>query len=162
MKLEVGSTYYDADGQEVEIIYKDDNDPVYTYQGDNHIFYMSSGRTSAMGSHKTDLQRRKGTMTKEEFFEFVESEAAELVDLMRAKNADYTAGGGPFANFEGAQDFGITPIQGLLLRLSDKFQRVKSFAKNGQLEVQGEGVEDAFRDIIGYSYLALGMLNDNK
>lgn len=96
------------------------------------------------------------------FFKFVENEQTQLLELMRAKNADYTNGSGPFANFEVAEDFGVSPLTGLLLRMSDKFQRLKSFSRCGKLEVTGEGVEDAFRDLIGYSYLALGMLKDSK
>lgn len=97
-------------------------------------------------------------MTSEEFFEFVEELQKSQVELMRAKNADYTAGAGPFSNFEGTSDFGVDPLVGLMIRMGDKFQRLKSFAKSGELKVKGEGVEDAFKDLIGYSYLALGML----
>ena len=48
----------------------------------------------------------------------------------------------------------------LVVRCLDKVQRVKSFTKQGILQVEGEGVEDAFKDIIGYSLLALGMLEE--
>ena len=96
------------------------------------------------------------------FFEFVVQEQKDLLNLMRTKNADYTAGAGPFANFECSKEFGVAPLTGLLLRLSDKFQRLKSFARTGALQVPQESVDDAFRDIIGYSYIALGMLNEQK
>lgn len=162
MKIEVDSTYYDAEGNEVEIIFYDATDPTYPYQGDNKKFYTATGRISAIGTSPKDLIKRKGSMNKEEFFEFVEQTQKNMLTLMKAKNKDYTAGQGPFANFEGAADFGVDPLVGLMLRMSDKFQRVKAYAKNNQLAVPGEGLEDAFKDIIGYSHLALGILHDKK
>lgn len=81
--------------------------------------------------------------------------------IMKAKNQDYTAGSGdPFANFRGAESFGMDPLAGLCLRMDDKFQRVKAYFQNGELAVENEGLEDAFKDIIGYSVIALGMLSE--
>lgn len=99
-------------------------------------------------------------MERKEYLEFVAKTFADMLKLIEKKNTDYTAGGGPFANFEQSQDIGIKPIAGLVLRISDKYQRIKSFIKRGKLE--GEGVEDAFLDLIGYSCLALGMIEENK
>jgi hypothetical protein len=101
-------------------------------------------------------------MTTEEYLQFVHQLFLELEDLIKAKNADYTAGSGPFANFKTALDFGIDPIAGLANRMGDKFQRIKSYCKQGKLAVAGEGVEDAFKDLIGYSTLALGMLYEQQ
>ena len=44
--------------------------------------------------------------------------------------------------------------------MQDKMQRIEAYLKSGKLEVPGEGVDDAFRDLIGYSCLALGMLKE--
>ena len=38
----------------------------------------------------------------------------------------------------------------------DKFQRLKSFALNGKLEVKNEGLTDALRDLAGYCSLWYG------
>jgi hypothetical protein len=100
------------------------------------------------------------TMNKDEYFDFVETLFKDMQDLMRAKNNDYTADGGPFSNFEGTEDFGVDRMTGLMIRMSDKFQRLKSYSKTGKLLVKDEGIEDAFKDLIGYSCLALGMLKE--
>ena len=54
----------------------------------------------------------------------------ELLETMRSihnsKNADY-GNGKQLGNFEEAKDFGVTPFQGVLVRLSDKYSRIKSF-----------------------------------
>ena len=46
------------------------------------------------------------------------------------------------------------------MRLLDKVGRIKSFVKHGKLE--NEGIEDAYLDLIGYSLLALGILDEQK
>ncbi len=96
-------------------------------------------------------------MTREEFKKFREDICTEINILMDQKNADYCAGGSVFSNFEATEEIGIPSLNGLIIRMLDKFQRVKSFAKSGALQVEGEGVDDAFRDLIGYCLIALGM-----
>ena len=104
---------------------------------------------------------KKG-MTSEEYLQFVEDMFADMVTLIKAKNADYTVGGGPFSNFEDSTVFGVDPFVGLLLRFQDKWKRVQSYVKLGELKVENEGIEDAFKDIIGYACLALGMLKERQ
>lgn len=101
-------------------------------------------------------------MTQEEYLRFAEKQCSEIITLIRQKNADYTAGGSAFANFDKSTEWGIDPLHGLCLRVEDKLQRVKSYVRNGDLKVTNEGVEDAFRDLVGYSLIALGMLKEKK
>lgn len=96
------------------------------------------------------------------YFHFIEKEVASIISLMKNKNKDYTAGGGPFANFEQAKDFGVNPLLGLALRMGDKFKRIQSYFKNQSLAVKSEGIEDAYRDLIGYSLIALAMLEEKR
>jgi hypothetical protein len=44
--------------------------------------------------------------------------------------------------------------------MQDKFQRAKAFCLDGQLKVStnGDQSKDIFRDLIGYSLIAIGML----
>lgn len=101
-------------------------------------------------------------MTKSEFSEFSAEIFNEIISLMRQKNADYSPGDSPFANFEQSLEFGVDPLIGLFLRMGDKFQRLKAFTANGQLEVENESVDDALKDIIGYAVIALGMLEHER
>ena len=83
--------------------------------------------------------------------------------IMESKNHDYRGGtGDPFANFRGSTSLGIQPIVGILLRVQDKMMRIKTFAEKGQLQVKGESVEDAILDIINYSILIDGLIQDAK
>jgi len=104
----------------------------------------------------------KYEMSKEDYFMFIDMLHEEMKALVIAKNTDYTAGGGPFANFKASEGFGVDPLVGLSVRLGDKIQRLKSFCKTGDLAVKDEGAEDIFRDLIGYSWIALALLEERK
>lgn len=90
-------------------------------------------------------------------------EIEHVLNLTADKNNDYTGGGScdnPFANFDGSSDFGVDPLVGVCIRMQDKFERAKAFCKDGKLSVDSDGdkAKDIFRDLIGYSLIAIGML----
>jgi hypothetical protein len=64
--------------------------------------------------------------------------------IMRDKNQDYGATDDPFANF---REFGAL---GILVRLSDKFSRIKTFFKKGNYQVKSESLKDTILDAINY------------
>lgn len=105
----------------------------------------------------------KYTMNKEEWLAFQSQVFDEMKALTRAKNADYTGGtDDPFANFRESESFGVPVLKALFIRMGDKFQRIKSYSTKGELQVVGEGVDDALRDLIGYSCLALGLIEEGS
>lgn len=75
---------------------------------------------------------------------------AAALDLMRTKNEDYAAADDPYRNFRTFGRYGI------LVRLSDKLARLRTFEERGVLSVKDESIEDTIRDIINYSILYLG------
>lgn len=101
-------------------------------------------------------------MTAKQLIKFCKDTAQSVVGLMEKKNNDYTAGGSPFANFEQSANYGVDPIVGLSIRMGDKMKRIETFCKNGKLSVDNEGVEDAYKDLIGYSLIALAMLEEER
>lgn len=87
----------------------------------------------------------------------------EARDLMVAKNHDYRGGSDdPYANFRGSASLDIHPVDGILLRMMDKMMRVKTFVQKGELLVKGEGVEDALKDMINYTKLIYGYIEEEK
>ena len=84
----------------------------------------------------------------------------QLLEKMReihnAKNADY-GDGKQLGNFMEAEDFGVEAWRGALVRLSDKYSRVKSLAKriNQEGEVKDESFEDTLIDLANYALLTL-------
>ena len=104
---------------------------------------------------------------KDWYDEFRQQVVTKLLDVTAQKNNDYTTGESatnPFANFDRSEDFGVQPLTGLCIRMQDKFQRAMTFAKDGKLKVTegNDQVEDIFLDLMGYSLLALGMLERDK
>jgi hypothetical protein len=99
-------------------------------------------------------------MTRKEYLNFINQVWDEIEPMIGKKQYDYASEEDAFINFRSAEDMGLTCLHGIVWRMGDKWQRVHSFLKNGNL--QNEGVEDAFRDFIGYSLLALGVLEDGK
>lgn len=138
-------------------------DPTYTYKAQDPrgiTWVFDECHVGPVNKPATNL---KNQLTKAEYMAFIEKTFSEMTTLIKAKNSDYTAGSNdPFANFRQSVDYGVDPLSGVMVRVGDKLQRIKSFTKNGKLEVVNEGVEDAFRDLIGYSLIALGMLSERK
>jgi hypothetical protein len=99
-------------------------------------------------------------MNKQQYMDLVDRELNAIKDVIQRKNADYTGGADdPFANFRVTEALGLADARtGVLVRMVDKIQRVKSFIAKGKLEVKDESVQDAARDIIGYSLILLGLL----
>ena len=85
--------------------------------------------------------------------------------IMQQKNSDYTGGKNAtdiFANFNSSKILNIHPVQGLLLRLIDKVQRIRSFTNDKELKVADESVDDACDDIVNYAILAKAMLREER
>jgi hypothetical protein len=104
-------------------------------------------------------------MTTEELIELHVTTCDNCRDIMKKKNSDYTGGKGAtdvFANFNASSILDIDPVQGLLLRVIDKIQRIRSFTNDKELKVPDESVEDACDDIVNYAILAKGMLKDQR
>ena len=77
----------------------------------------------------------------------------ELIQLHLKKAADYGSAGRPLGNFNEAQVLGIEPLDGVLIRMSDKWARIGAFRRNGKLE--NELFEDSLIDLAAYSLLAV-------
>ena len=86
----------------------------------------------------------------------------KILATMEKKQADYTAGGDRFANFDASKIFGVDPKLGLLIRAQDKMMRLNSYIQNGALLVEGEGFEDAIEDVIGYMLILRAWLSKDS
>lgn len=102
-------------------------------------------------------------MTNEEYLRFIHDKLESIKSLIEKKNHDYTAGNSDaLYNLRDAEDIGLSPMHGLILRMGDKFKRLKTFTKTGSLAVVGEGASDAFSDLIGYSLMGLALLEETQ
>ena len=104
-------------------------------------------------------------MTSKQLIELHDQTCKSCRDIMLKKNNDYTGGKKAtdiFANFNSSKILDIHPVQGLLLRVIDKVQRIRSFTNDKELSVPNETVEDACDDIVNYAILAKAMLLDER
>lgn len=85
----------------------------------------------------------------------------QCIDISRKKNADYTGGNeDPFSNFTSVGEE-WTEI-GFYTRMMDKMGRIRSFIKNGQLQVKDESVIDTLNDLANYCCLFAGYLKSKN
>jgi len=90
-------------------------------------------------------------MTRDELLAEHRSLSDRARQLMELKNRDYGTSSDPFRNFRW---FGRA---GILVRLSDKLARLRTFEERGLLNVRSESVEDTVLDILNYAVLYFGM-----
>jgi hypothetical protein len=92
-----------------------------------------------------------------------------FIDKMRSillkKNHDYTAGAGaadPLHNFRRSENFGVPGWKGALVRFSDKFSRLETFAKKEHFEVNDENFQDTLIDAANYLFLISELYKEYK
>lgn len=88
-----------------------------------------------------DIQRRN-QLTREIFEE-------ELIPILTSKGHDYSGEDDVFSNFH---DFGLT---GIVVRIGDKYHRLKNILRAGKRMVQDETIEDTLKDLINYGFIGL-------
>lgn len=84
----------------------------------------------------------------------------EAAELHSRKNHDYAGRGNPLRNFYKCTEMGLTPFQGVMVRLTDKWARLEAFMQQGRLEVMSESIEDTLMDNAVYSLLAILLLRE--
>lgn len=95
------------------------------------------------------------------FFDVLE----QMKEIHAAKNSDYNYNQkGPLDNFKESEKFGVDPFIGVLIRLSDKYARVKSLCikENMTGEVRDESIEDTLIDLANYAILAIVVRRENR
>lgn len=78
------------------------------------------------------------------------------------KNAGYAGADNsdPWANFRMAEDFGITAHMGVLVRMSDKYIRIRNLRRDPNNEQVGESILDTLIDLAAYSLIAVCLLRE--
>jgi len=78
------------------------------------------------------------------------------MEILKAKGHDYSGDDDALLNFK---DFGF---MGIVVRIGDKFSRLRSFVKSGLTKVKDESVDDTLRDMAMYSYLGRIVREEEK
>lgn len=89
--------------------------------------------------------------------------AARATELHVRKNAGYAGMGNvdPWANFRLSTFFGVTPFEGVLVRMSDKYIRSQNLRHNAANEQVGESLADTVSDAIAYALIARCLLEED-
>lgn len=84
--------------------------------------------------------------------------------LHDAKNAGYAGRDqpDPWANFRMSVAFGITPFDGVLVRMSDKYIRTINLRRDPENERVGEGMQDTLLDLSAYALIAICLLREAR
>lgn len=82
-------------------------------------------------------------------------------ELLLAKSHDYSSQLDPFANLRACKVLGISPEQGILVRVLDKIARLSTITKVGNT-VKDETIEDTCLDVINYMVLFYTMYKEDK
>jgi len=81
----------------------------------------------------------------------------ELLDKMKEihdiKRHDYASPEDVFKNFRTSELAGIPAWKGVALRIGDKFSRLMSFCKQGELKVVDESIGDTLIDMANYAII---------
>jgi len=98
----------------------------------------------------------------------ISQEFLDLLDKMKImhidKNAGYSGMDNPdtWANFRLAENFGVSPFIGCMIRMSDKFSRVQSLIKNEENERVGEKLTDTLLDLASYCLIAICLYEETE
>ncbi len=83
---------------------------------------------------------------------------SEISALHDGKSHDYTPEGDPLANLRRAEKFGVDPVRGVLVRLSDKWCRIEQLS-SGKTP-KNESLRDSLIDSAVYALLAVVLLDE--
>lgn len=90
---------------------------------------------------------------------YVIFERAAAIQLDKA--ADY-ADTDSYRNLRDCEEMGIPAWKGVVVRLCDKFRRLKNYARKGTFAVKDEGFEDTGVDIINYTAMMIELHRQEK
>ncbi len=82
----------------------------------------------------------------------------EVRELHVKKAADYGTDEDYLHNLRASEGWGVSAWLGTLIRLTDKVNRLQTYAKTGKLA--NEGVRDSLQDLAAYALLALVLFDE--
>ncbi len=90
---------------------------------------------------------------REKYLQNIQDTYEQALELVYTKSQDYATNDDPFKNFRDAALFaGITLEQGILVRIGDKFARVRNLLEKGENSgAVGEAITDTLNDACNYT-----------
>lgn len=101
-------------------------------------------------------------MKQEEVIEISDVLLAKAIDILRAKNKDYSVDDDALAGFKfAARDAGITNYQAWLIFARKHWGAIATFCRNGG-QLESEPIEERLKDMINYCTLLKCLIEDSK
>lgn len=88
----------------------------------------------------------------------------KMKDLHIRKSAGYSGQDNPDAweNFRMSQDFGVSAFLGCIVRMTDKFIRIRNLIKNPNNDQVGESIRDTLLDLASYALIAICLWDEEQ
>lgn len=88
----------------------------------------------------------------------------KMEDLHVRKSAGYAGKDNPdpWANFRMASAFGVTPVQGCLVRMSDKYIRITNLIRNKENDMVDENIKDTLMDLAAYALISICLMEEEQ
>ena len=85
-----------------------------------------------------------------------------MKDIHIRKNAGYGGKDDPWKNFREAVELDVTASKGCLIRMSDKWARIKSLSRNRANDQVGESLQDTLIDLANYCLIEICLLEEEE
>ena len=109
---------------------------------------------------KTFVSYVDGKMTNEMALQHQLRMFDDAVHIMKRKRHDYSGRNDPFRNLRDAEFVNVDPLKGVMVRIMDKFARVRSFIEQGELLVNDEAIRDTLVDALNYTSILAAMIEE--
>lgn len=98
----------------------------------------------------------RNELNQTEYLETYDQVIAGMREITRRKNLDYATDSDAFQNFRLTEHLQITDTaRGILVRMSDKFQRICNLIGGNDAAVLDEKIDDTLKDLANYSIILL-------
>lgn len=87
----------------------------------------------------------------------------QIADMHHKKSAGYAGGRtDTWSNFRECEDFGVDAFTGVIVRMADKWSRIKSLKRNAAHDQIGESMRDTLMDMASYALIAICLLDEQQ
>lgn len=101
-------------------------------------------------------------MTRQDFIAKLEQAQKDRLELLKAKNNDYSRDDDPLANFKHCDRLGVCSVEaGMIVRMSDKLSRVSQLIHK-EASVTDEKIYDTLRDLANYADIMAVYVEDKR
>ena len=103
-------------------------------------------------------------MNTTQFLDIIKKYSKEALSLIEKKNKDYAnCYDSQFRNFDNSANIaGITPEQGLLVRMGDKLLRAGNIINKQEISVKEESIKDTLLDLSNYALILATRIKDRE